>query len=282
MIVVISAVHNRAAVTAQMLEGIQRQSMFSKMRICVVIVDDGSSDGTALLLRKSPVVTKIITGDGTWFWAKSMAAAEIEAWKLIKDEKSIERSFILWLNDDVKLNHDAFESALLVSDRQPMGIVVGKTRFEDRGNVSYGPLYRRGIHPLSFDLRRKQSVDEYPDTFNGNFVLVPFEVSKRLEGIDGRFAHAMADIDYGIRAKKIGIPITSIENFVGRCDRNEPKVFKRRRDAWLEFTSARGAGNSASMRLLLSRTTRLWYLWQAITYALWWLRRMASNGGFKA
>ena len=42
------------------------------------------------------------------------------------------------------------------------------------------------------------------DAMNGNLVLVPRPTAERMGGIDGKFSHALADIDYATRARRLG------------------------------------------------------------------------------
>ena len=76
---VLTPVHNRCAVTEKFLDDLYSQELDENLRI--VIVDDGSTDGTSeMLLRRveslPPRVTmSVIEGDGSWWWAESMAAA---------------------------------------------------------------------------------------------------------------------------------------------------------------------------------------------------------------
>ena len=54
-------------------------------------------------------------------------------------------------------------------------------------------------------------------TFNGNVVLVPKSVYRRVGGIERRFSHAYADFDYGLRARALGFQVVVSGNAVGTC-----------------------------------------------------------------
>jgi GT2 family glycosyltransferase len=58
------------------------------------------------------------------------------------------------------------------------------------------------------------------DTFNGNFVFVPKNSESRLGWIDGKFAHAYADCDYGLRANQEGVSNLVLPGYIGTCSTN--------------------------------------------------------------
>ena len=53
------------------------------------------------------------------------------------------------------------------------------------------------------------------DIFNGNVVLIPYLVYRKIGIIDNFFKHAYADIEYSLRAKKNGIIVISFTGFDG-------------------------------------------------------------------
>lgn len=74
IIYVIVAVHNRWNFTQQFLQSIDAQVLPANATIHTLVVDDGSTDETAMRLRQRSDTT-VITGDGSWWWAGSMDKA---------------------------------------------------------------------------------------------------------------------------------------------------------------------------------------------------------------
>ena len=62
---VVIAVHNRRVITSQCLEKLQKQS-YNPVKI--IVIDDGSTDGTAEMIRKDYPNVIILIGDGNFWW----------------------------------------------------------------------------------------------------------------------------------------------------------------------------------------------------------------------
>lgn len=279
-IMAILAAHNRAALTENLLASLERQLFDFDVSIEVVAVDDGSTDTTPEVLRRSVLVRSVHTGNGLLYWAASMAIAEKIAIELLDAKETAGSSFILWLNDDVELFPEALSQAISLAKEKPESIVVGSTISKKDGKITFGALYRSGVHPLAFKLNATRSNLERPVTFNGNFVLVPFHIAKKLGGINGAFSHGMADIEYGIRCTNAGFHVSRLSNPVGYCESNEVVLYKSRTEAWKSFRGTKGWGNWNSMTLLLKTISKYWLFWAALSYSLWWLRRVTKREGF--
>jgi hypothetical protein len=65
------------------------------------------------------------------------------------------------------------------------------------------------------------------DTFHGNVVLIPQGIRSKLGCIDGEFEHAFADIDYGFRAKSIGVKMACVTAplAVGTANENQQNLY---------------------------------------------------------
>lgn len=276
-IVAILASHNRAPLTQRLLASLESQISDGNFSVDVVAVDDGSKDETAEILNDSPLVRFVHTGDGSLYWAASMAIAEKIALEILSNDKREEPRFILWLNDDVDLLPNALASAIDQAQKNPASIIVGHTISKLDEKLTYGSFYRSGKHPLNFKLQTDTLSNANPQSFNGNFVFVPFEAATTIGGINGNFSHGMADIEYGIRATKHGISIINLPSAVGYCERNEIRFYEKRMDAWAHFRGKKGAGNWKSMTLLLKSSSEFWFFWAVATYCLWWVRRAPKS-----
>jgi GT2 family glycosyltransferase len=274
---VIVACHNRKELTVQAITRAQIAADVADVRISFTVFDDGSTDGTAEALSAMSESIRVLRGDGSAFWAQSMAIAEKDV--LSRDESG-DGGFLVWLNDDVALDENAFVRVKSVFAGVPeASIVVGAMRDPTTSQVTYSGMRRNGLHPLSYELVDPGHGTQLVDTFNGNFVVVPIAVAVLLKGIDGGFSHALADIDYGIRAARAGIPRVLAPGTFGTCERNQTPPRQSIRQDWRAFLNAKGGGNYLSLRRILRKRNRLtWRFVIALTYLLWWARRFVGTG----
>jgi GT2 family glycosyltransferase len=214
--------HNRREQTLRCLASLATAKTAALARVTVdaFLVDDGCSDGTAGAVRSQFPDVHVIAGTGNLFWCGGMRLAWTHAAANGYDG-------YLWLNDDVTLDHDAIERLVATSSRLSRDdgavIVVGATRAEEAGAVNaatYGGLDSQGVLPPSADVRRI-------DLFNGNIVLVSRRAFQVLGGLSKAYTHGLADIDYGVRAKKAGVPVWLAAGSLGSCSANKTARWQR-------------------------------------------------------
>lgn len=215
-VVVVMACHNRREKTAAALRSLVGQGG-PGVSVRVVLTDDGSTDGTAHAARDVWPDVRLMSGDGSLFWAKGMALAASAA---------DDYDFLLWLNDDVVLDEgalttllDAYRTCGAAPEADP--IVVGALRDPHSGDVTYSGVTRgSSLRPMRFTRVVPAGRPLPADTMNGNLVLVPRGVIERIGHIDGGFGHGMADFDYGLRARSHGFEVWVAPQTLGTCARN--------------------------------------------------------------
>lgn len=174
----------------------------------VYIVDDGSTDGTFEMIISEFSEVNVIKGDGSLYWNRGMH----KAWEYAK-KKNYE--YYLWLNDDVELYSNAFEEILDCSKTyNHKNIISGLIETKDKSRLLYG----------GYDKQKKliQSSGEMNSItyLNGNFVLIPKFVFKKIGNLDPIFHHDLGDVDYGLRAQKEGVMVYSTRKPIGSGETN--------------------------------------------------------------
>lgn len=272
-LVVLMAVHNRREKSEECLTSLAIATRLSNSSLCLYVFDDGSTDGSADLFREHVPSVKILTGDGTAFWSRGMASVEKQ---FLFDCKS--RAFsqppsgALWLNNDVSLMPDSLSRLRKTREVFPDSILVGSTIGSAAGEISYGGLLKKGRHPLGFRLDERAREGDALDTFNGNFVWVPYSVMEKIGGIDGRFRHGYGDIDYGLAAAKNSIDVRSLGPPVGTCEKSDqPATTSAGRLS--TYFSPKGAGDFGSQILFFAKQKKLllapfWILSSAVAFFL--------------
>jgi GT2 family glycosyltransferase len=181
----------------------------------IVLVDDGSTDGTAAAVLERYPETQVIRGDGRLFWAGGMRLAFREA---VRDDYD----FYLFLNDDTIVDADALVRVMSAyahcTLKNEEGTVVGATRDPVTGEITYGGLRRTTRwRPLQFALMTPGAEPVECDTMNTNFVLIPRAIAKTVGNLDEVFTHRIADIDYGLRVRLAGFHNWVMPGTIGAC-----------------------------------------------------------------
>ncbi len=276
-VAVLMACHNRRAMTLASLEGLRQQVLKRPLTLSVVVVDDGSTDGTAAAISAAYPEVRIVHADGSLFWSKGMAAAQGATLR------HAEPDFLLWLNDDVILRRDALQTLLgEASSGSTPRVVVGACTDGTATQMTYSG-YVRGSSGRAKDLKAVLPQDGFQriDTFNGNVVLVPREVYSRIGSVDTKFVHGGGDIDYGYRVARAGYESVLAAPPVGRCDRNPDKGSWRdtamsRRDRLRVLFSRKGVPLRANVLLERRHGSALWPLAVVGTYGRCISRILAS------
>jgi glycosyltransferase involved in cell wall biosynthesis len=174
---------NRRETTLSCLGALEGAVAESDVNPIIVLVDDGSTDGTGAAVLKQFGNVHLINGTGDLFWNRGMRRAWIYACQFDPD-------LFLWLNDDLLLLPKSITRLVAFWKEQMRRfdgrlIVVGRTVDPSTGKTTYGGYVRRpGLSRLHFD---RPSVDGMMcDTMNGNCVLIP-SIATSIIGMNSSF-----------------------------------------------------------------------------------------------
>lgn len=212
---VLMTCYNRSQITLNCLEALYQQ----KVPFQVYLVDDGSTDGTSEKVKEHYPDVKVLSGDGNLFWVGGMYLAFAEAMKHGYE-------YYLWLNDDTILEPHALSTllnthSLLTSRGSEQSIVVGSIKDPVSGEYTYGGRVRstrKFSH--TFKAVEPQTEPQECDTMQGNLVLIPRSVTEKVGNVEAAFTHQRGDLDYGLRAKKLGCSIFVAPSYLGTCPHN--------------------------------------------------------------
>jgi len=196
---------NRLASLRRCLDSLQR---VPSPALTIVVVDDGSRDGTADCMRRDYPSVTLLLGDGNLWWSQAMnigcryAVAAGATWVLV-------------MNDDNQIEHDAI-AALVETSRQNPDAVVGskvlvlstpQTIWSAGGTVCWpwpGTAMRGYYEPDRGQFETLSEVDWLP----GMGTLIRTEHLKQLGYYDARhLPQVWADTDFTLRARKNGLRV---------------------------------------------------------------------------
>lgn len=211
---------NRKQKTLECLTALFQQDCLDEINVDVYLTDDGSTDGTADVIREMYPQVKILSGDGNLFWGGGMAKAFAVAVQGNYDH-------YLWLNDDTILYPDALSKLFntyteITQAGNSKAVITGSTRDKETGEHTYGGVVRPSplLRPLKFELLPPKNKPQPCETINGNCVLISRTAAQAVGNIDLAFTHYAGDFDYGLRSHQQGCLVYIPPGYVGTCSGN--------------------------------------------------------------
>ncbi|MBO0938839.1 glycosyltransferase family 2 protein [Fibrella sp. HMF5335] len=289
MITIVIPVHNRKTLTQQCLGYLAAQT-YRNFR--VIVVDDGSTDGTSQMIQDEFPDTLIIRGTGNLWWT------EATNWGIRFAQEhpapGYEEHFILTLNDDTVVRPDYLQT-LLDTYEQHKPCLVGspsadvnspeKLRFAGTHMELWFASGRDAAADYNYDynelLRRTDFVQS--DSLPGRGTLIPMSVFDKIGLYDSkRFSHYMSDIEFSVRAKKAGFPlIISTKSMVLEyTDATGLFLSAKEKETWKDFvtsfTSIRSPTNLTvryNFALAHGKTKHLYFLVDVLRISMGFLKR---------
>lgn len=210
-IAVLITCFNRRETTLRCLRSLAAQEIPAGFSLRVLLTDDGSSDGTGEAVRREFPDVTVLAGDGNLYWV----GGTLMAWEAARPA-----DFYLWLNDDVRLRPGAIRSLIDVHEQsgRSAAIAVGATCDPERGKTCTGGMRRTSW--FNVRVMDPSNAVQVCDSINGNIVLVPRAAEEQIGALDPAYTHFFADGDYGIRARKHGLPVLLAPGHLGECRLN--------------------------------------------------------------
>lgn len=109
---VLLPVHNRREITRRFINCLKTQT---HKDYHLILIDDGSTDGTDEMVRKEIASTTVIKGHGDWWWAGSLQ----QGYKWLKSNNVPLTDLVLIINDDTEFEENFLETAVhILSDKK--------------------------------------------------------------------------------------------------------------------------------------------------------------------
>lgn len=206
---IIIPVRNRRAVTLACLRRLADDGVFNWATI--LVVDDGSTDGTTSAVQAEFPEAQVLRGDGNLWWTGAIALGMSTA--LAEGAE-----FIFWLNDDCAPAPGALRRLREIAAKRH-ALAGGVCLLPGGTTVVYGGLRRRGF---AFDLASlRPGAIEPCDALSGNMVCMPATLARHIALPDARrMPHAIGDVDYALRAGLAGWPVLVVHDATAEATPN--------------------------------------------------------------
>lgn len=246
MLYIIVPVHNRVKETLLFMDSIAQQSYKNYK---VIIVDDGSTDGTADIISGKYDKTIIIKGNGQLFWGGGINLGLDYVKKNATDD-----DFIVLANNDVKVLNDTINN-LLAHMENKLGVYHSLVLDLEGKVISSGAKLINWIFFSTYHPLRNKYYDKIKnfknieiDLMTARFVIFSFKVLRIYSKIDTEnFPHYVGDNDFSMSLKKMGVKTYIVPS--SRCILDEsttgenPQKLKSITEIIRSFRSVRSTNN---------------------------------------
>jgi GT2 family glycosyltransferase len=182
----------------------------------IYMVDDSSTDGTAIAVKESFPHVKIIHGTGNLFWAGGMRIV----WR-----ETINKGYdgYLLINDDVVLFENVLQSLIETHDYALThygigGIYVSSTIDKSSNIISYGgTIIRKSFFGIKYNAVLPSEVPLNCQITNANILFVNSNVVEKIGLFDPKFKQSFADYDYSYTAYENNLPVLVCPGTGGYC-----------------------------------------------------------------
>lgn len=251
--------HNRIDHTLRCLEAVHQSSTVLDP---IVVVDDGSTDGTTCQIRDRFPQVRVLAGDGSLWWTGATNLA-------VNCCLEANCDFVLLLNQDCLVEPDTVGILLEAAMTGPRGIYSAVNVYRDNSKQLHwlGTMWEPVVAlPIVYQARAvrvpRMHVDNLPselvacDMIGGRGVLIPAAVFQKTGLFDSKcLPQYGADNDFALRARRFGFRTFVVPKARVKVGREESVVFS-------------GRGNQSFFRRAWSL---LWERRNGEAAKVWWI-----------
>jgi len=187
-------VHNRKSITLKCLENLEQNGDLGRFK--VIVVDDGSSDGTSAAIEEQFPQVHILRGDGNLWWTGAICMG-------MKYAIAQGADYIIWLNDDCLPQKGALEKLLSYCQQDQQLVLGGSTLDYETKKTLYSGFRFYPYPPKLISSLNTEEVLVDCDGLNGNIVCFHRKLVDTIGYPNSYlFPHYGGDIIYTFLAKK--------------------------------------------------------------------------------
>lgn len=266
-IVVVLAVYNRKKLTERFLHTILNQS-FSDYK--VIVVDDGSTDGTSEMISEKFSNVHLIKGDGNLWWAASTNLGVDAA------INNFDAEFICTMNDDTEVDFFFLEELYKGATKNKDSIVgcFSFNIYNKRELLYDGSIVNwitGKVRTINSKFSSFQNQDLIPLTYYiGRGVLIPSRVFILCGYYDAiTFPQSWSDNDLIFRAKRFGFRVYSARNAIQYIYPEESGHLKLKKEkSWNSYLKYLFINQGGGNIIAFSKFILKCYPWYSIPVSL--------------
>jgi GT2 family glycosyltransferase len=192
---VLLPVHNRREITRKFVSCLAMQTY---RPVHLVLIDDGSNDGTADMVREMLPHAQIVTGDGSWWWSGCMQ----RGYNWLLDPEPSPADMVLIANDDITYESDFIEIAVRTLAQEPHALLAAQLRDSEDGRVRESGV---NADMRRFVFRTADSAQQI-NCLPTRALMLRWGDMRRIGGFHPQLLpHYWADYEYTMRANRRGL-----------------------------------------------------------------------------
>lgn len=204
-------VHNRCAVTEHFIDCLSAQTYANYH---LILIDDGSTDGTADMVQSKINNITVLRGRGDWWWAGSLQ----QGINWLEQSSVEDRDIVLFANDDITFDADFLQKAVGILDNLDATLLLPHLRDEKTG-IPQESGVDANLQKLTFNPAAS------PDKINCLPTRGLFMRMSDLRKI-GKFhprllPHYLSDYEFTIRARRKGLRLVTSADIAIQLDREQ-------------------------------------------------------------
>lgn len=192
-------VHNRREITRRFIDCLKSQTYLNYQ---LILIDDGSIDGTAEMVRESIYALTVITGWGNWWWAGALQ----QGYQWLKNHDIPANDLVLIINDDTEFEIDFLKNAVDAMKSNSRKLLLAKTF-----DLATQDLYEVGVRVDWRNLTFERLLSEEGITcFSTRGLFFRMEDMLVIGGFYSKILpHYLSDYEFTIRAVRKGFTLTT-------------------------------------------------------------------------
>ncbi len=198
-IYILLPVHNRRAITERFIHCLAAQTITNYH---LVLLDDGSTDGTADMVRAQISNVTVIQGDGTWWWAGALQAG----YTWLQQHSLQPSDTVVICNDDTEFDPDFLAIGVELLQQHPHALVLAECY-----HLHTGDLIDAGMHAdwPKFQFRPASTVDPI-NCLSTNGLFLRWHDFQTIGGFRPHvLPHYASDYEFTMRALAKGLQLVT-------------------------------------------------------------------------
>ena len=251
-------VHNRRAITEKFIDCLVAQTYANYH---LILIDDGSTDGTDKMVREKVNNLTVIKGKGDWWWAGSLQ----QGVDWLKQNGADDRDVLVFMNDDVTFEQDFLQIAVSILDKH-VGMLLPQI-FNDKTGHTEESGVEADMKKLTFITAASPAKINCLPT-RGLFMRM--SELRRVGAFHPKLLpHYLSDYEFTIRANRLGVNLLTSPTLLIKIDNDATGFRSFDGLSFLEFVRRYFSKKSASNPIywttfILLASPKSYILWNVL------------------